>query len=151
MTALPRPRPRVLALQIVLFLLCGLAVYFALHTFMEWQNYRTAAHELTLANSRAMHLAHQLEAYQQFTCASPWYSQDMKNPRWEKVDETWIELPWQTLINRLSSLYRLDRPFVLKSFTTSNSPQKQENKGAQVQQREQLTFKLQGYFLCPTH
>lgn len=96
-----------------------------------------------------------------FIDTNPYYQKNLGEPQWEKVDETWVGLPYDQLLSRFSSLYREDRPFILDYFQASLSKDKGESaavsqgvggddmKLEKENQKKELIFHLQGYYLCP--
>ncbi len=152
MTTFPRPQTGSLLLQIIVMLLCAAALYFAIHSFTSWQKYSRATSRYEDAGRKASRHINRLHEYHRFVNRSPWYSRQMKPPRWEKIEETWVNLPLYDLTSRLGSLYRLDRPFALATFSAESGGKTDEtgkDAGGNDNNRA-LTFRLEGYFLCPT-
>ncbi len=154
---LPKPSIASLIIQCSMVLACAVCLYFFLTAMQTKKSYATAITALNQKQQSLTRAAQQLDKYQQFVAADPFYQCNSKEPQWEKMDETWVDLPYDQLLQRLANLYRPDRPFVLDFFSASLKNDQIDGvaKAAPagdsdgVQQNQKLVFNLQGYFLCP--
>lgn len=157
---LPRPTVATLIIQCALALACAICLYLFLTALQTKKSYATAIITLTEQQQGLTQAAQKLDDYEQFISADPFYQCTATEPQWEKMAETWVDLPYDQLLQRLTNLYRADRPFVVDFFAAAR-PEEQIATGANTTgpapdfgqdgapQGGKLVFKLQGYFLCP--
>jgi galactokinase len=154
---LPKPSPLALCIQSTCMIAFAVCLYLFAMAFQTNNHYTIALNELQERKQQLNQAYEQVDRYMKFMDSSPYYQKNLGEPQWEKVDETWDDLAYDKLVQRLSSLYRQDRPFILDYFsaaikTEDNQSQdskqlKQENMAEQKNRR--LIFHLQGYYLCP--
>lgn len=153
------PKPSIPALLIQSGVMLGFAICLYLFgTAVQTSNqYSTALKQLEERKIQLNRAYKQVDKYMIFIDTNPYYQKNLGEPQWEKVDETWIGLPYNDLLKRFSSLYRDDRPFILDYFSATltkddDQPvdQTKENKEDSTEQEpKKLIFHLQGYYLCP--
>lgn len=153
------PRPSIPTLMIQSGIMFGFAVCLYLFgTAIQTNNqYNTALQQLEERRLQLNRVYKQVDKYMKFTDTNPYYQKNLGEPQWEKVDETWIGLPYNDLLRRFATLYRDDRPFVLDYFSTSltkDDSQSVDQISAKStdnteQKATKLMFHLQGYYLCP--
>lgn len=158
---LPKPAPIWLIIQCALIVLCATGIYFVLVDLQMSRNFETALTELENRSSELNRAYEKVDRYMDFVDNSPYYQHNLGEPQWEKIDEVWIDLSYPQLLKRLNSLYRHDRPFVLDYFSASVGQQNESGQAGKTattatkqnddpgSQSKNLTFNLQGYFLCP--
>ncbi len=157
---LPRPSASMLIIQCSLVLACAVCLYLFLTAFQTKKNYETAILQLNQQKQSLNQATKQLDRYLKFISEEPFFQRKSEEPQWEKTDEVWVEISYDTLLQRLSKLYRPDRPFVLDFFSASLKGETADNAVSKTdeaatdhlngeQQSQKLVFNLQGYFLCP--
>lgn len=155
---LPRPSLITVIIQCLIMLACALATYLAVSSITSTRGYDNALLTLQKKERRLNHTLQRLNNYDAFIAESPHFTTLSVGPQWEKVDENWLDLTFETLMQRISGLYREDRPFVLESFSASlekktgkqkgGTNKRSEEQGTEEESRK-LVFELRGYFLCP--
>ena len=153
------PKPSIPALLIQSGVMLGFAICLYLFgTAVQTNNqYSTALKQLEERKIQLNRAYKQVDKYMIFIDTNPYYQKSLGEPQWEKVDETWIGLPYNDLLKRFSSLYRDDRPFILDYFSATltkddDQPVDQtsgKSEGNAEQKATKLIFHLQGYYLCP--
>ncbi len=158
---LPQPSASALLIQCLLMLTFAVCLYLFLSAFQTRQNYDEAILRLEQEKQNLGQAAEQLERYRHFVATEHYYQRSNEVPKWEKIDEQWVELPYDQLLQRLFNLYSSDRPFVLDYFSAEMEGDQAEKPplsagagaGAGIEranrQEKALVFHLQGYFLCP--
>ncbi|TKB08224.1 hypothetical protein [Desulforhopalus sp. IMCC35007] len=154
---LPKPSPLALCIQCACMIAFAVCLYLFIMAFQTNKHYTVALKDLQERKQQLNHAYEQVDRYMKFIDSSPYYQKNLGEPQWEKVDETWDDLAYDKLVQRLSSLYRQDRPFILDYFSAAI-----KTEDSQIQNNEQLTqenmveqksrrliFHLQGYYLCP--
>ena len=157
---LPRPSMVALISQCLLILACAICLYLFLNAMQTKKSYAAAIIALNQQQQSLIEAARQLDTYRQFVAADSFYQCTTEEPQWEKMAETWVDLPYDQLLKRLSNLYRVDRPFVVDFFSAGvkdapidtaaqATPIGNRGGGDSTAQNGRLVFNLQGYFLCP--
>lgn len=158
---LPKPSPIWILLHCFLLILCGIALFIVLGDVQKKKSYDEALRQLKNRNSQLSQAYQQVDRYMDFIDTNPYYQDNMGEPQWEKIDETWVELSYDKLLERLAGLYRQDRPFVLDYFgaslggddtadpANSSGSNRPQSTSEEEEKSRMLTFHLQGYFLCP--
>ena len=155
---LPRPSVSVLIIQCSLVLAFAVCLYLFLTAMQTQKNYASAIVELNQKKQSLNQATKQLDRYLTFISTNPFYQRNTEEPKWEKIDEVWVDLPYNDLLQRLIDLYRTDRPFVLDYFSASLQDDKIDTSAGEPattalisseQHNQKLVFNLQGYFLCP--
>lgn len=155
---LPRPPMSVLIIQCSLVFAFAVCLYLFLTAMQTQKNYASAIIELNQRKQNLDEATKQLDRYLKFVSADPFYQRNTEEPKWEKIDEVWVDLPYNDLLQRLSDLYQADRPFVLDLFSASLQDDKIATSTGEPtatalisgkQHNQKLVFNLQGYFLCP--
>lgn len=158
---LPKQSLASLIFQCVCVILFAASLYFCISAYNTTKNYDVAIAKLQKKKRNLQRASSKVEEYLQFVQKSPHYK-TLLEPQWEKVDEVWVDLSYQTLLQRLTELYREDRPFVLDYFGArldsgdsgdperTSTPQRRNSQTTEEEsQSKKLIFNLQGYFLCP--
>lgn len=156
---LPKPNLTSLLLQCICVILFAAGLYLCLSAYNTTNNYNAAIIKLQKKKRTLQRASSKVEEYLQFVEKSPHYK-SLAQPQWEKVDEVWVDLSYQALLQRLTELYREERPFVLDYFGakleaenssgSTNNPQRGNTQATEEgPQAKKLVFNLQGYFLCP--
>lgn len=153
------PKPSIPALLIQSGIMLGFAICLYLFGTAVQTNtlYETALKQLQERKTQLNRAYKQVDKYMIFIDTNPYYQKNLGEPQWEKVDETWIGLPYNDLLTRFASLYREDRPFILDYFSATLTKDKnqsvnqtsEENEDSTEQEPKKLIFHLQGYYLCP--
>ena len=154
---LPKPSPLALFVQSACMIAFAVCLYLFAMAFQTSNHYSIALKELQERKLQLNQACKQVDRYMKFIDSSPYYQNNLGEPQWEKVDETWDDLAYDKLVQRLSSLYRQDRPFILDYFsaaikTEDGQPQDTDQKPQEemtVEKNRKLIFHLQGYYLCP--
>ena len=157
---IPKPSASTLVAQCSLVLACAVCLYLFLTAFQTKSNYETAILLLNQKKQSLTQATKQLDRYLKYVSEEPFFQRISEEPQWEKTDEVWVEISYKTLLQRLSNLYRIDRPFVLDFFSASLKSETVDNATGKTddattdrqngeQQSKKLVFNLQGYFLCP--
>ena len=155
---LPRPSMSVLIIQCALVLAFAVCLYLFLTATQSQKNYASAIIELNQKKQSLNKATNQLDRFLKFVSTDPYYQRNTEEPQWEKIDEIWVDLPYNDLLQRLADLYRADRPFVLDYFSASLKDDKIDTSTGEPattalvsgeQHNPKLVFNLQGYFLCP--
>lgn len=154
---LPKPSAPALLGQSACMVVFAICLYLFGMAFQTSNHYSIALKELHERKLQLNQAYKQVDRYMKFIDSSPYYQKNLGEPQWEKVDETWNDLPYDKLVERLGSLYRQDRPFILDYFSAAVKTEEgqiqdteqttQENMTAEKSRR--LIFHLQGYYLCP--
>lgn len=153
------PKPSIPGLLVQSSVMLGFAICLYLFgTAIQTNNlYSTALKQLGERKTQLNRAYKQVDNYMDFIDTNPYYQKNLGEPQWEKVDETWIGLPYNDLLKRFSGLYRDDRPFILDYFSatlTQDDSQavdqaRDKNENSTEQKAKKLIFHLQGYYLCP--
>lgn len=154
---LPKPSIPALLIQSGVMLLFALCLYLFGTAVQTNNQYSTALKQLEERKFQFNRVYKQVDKYIKFIDTNPYYQNNLGEPQWEKVDETWIGLPYNNLLKRFSGLYRDDRPFVLDYFSATLTqddnqpvdPNNRERDNNAEQKARKLIFHLQGYYLCP--
>ncbi|MCP3890155.1 MAG: hypothetical protein GY702_14980 [Desulfobulbaceae bacterium] len=158
---LPKPPPGLLLLHSFLISICAVAVYLVMTDFQTSKSYEIALEKLHKRSRQLNHAYERVDQYMKFIDTNPYYRRNLGEPQWEKVDEVWVDLSYDDLLQRFAGLYRQDRPFVIDYFSAthkgavkdnlSNESMTQENtiESQDSENSNKLIFHLQGYFLCP--
>ncbi len=154
---LPKPSMAALIIQCSLVLACAVCLYLFVNALQTKKSYAAAITTLSQNQQSLAQAAQQLDKYRQFVSVDPFYQCNTEEPQWEKTEETWVDLPYDQLLQRLSNLYRADRPFVLDFFSAGLKDEQIDNAASVAPAGGQdgappnrtLVFNLQGYFLCP--
>lgn len=157
---IPQPSIPVLLAECTIVLVFAAGLYFFISALMARNDYTIAIHRLNQKRQTMIQAARTVDSYRKFVHTHPFYQRSSGDLQWEKNDEVWINLEYEELLARLSDLYREDRPFILDSFTAGlvseigkaegeEQGKTGQNKAASDTREKQLTFRLQGYFLCP--
>lgn len=151
---LPRPTGLSVILQSLAMLAFAVCLYLFGSAYQTNKQYSVALNQLDERKQQLNQAYQQVDKYMKFINTNPYYQKNLGEPQWEKVDETWTGLPYDSLLARFSSLYREDRPFILDYFSASLG--KSSSTGESVERTEdpskqnrKLIFHLQGYYLCP--
>ncbi|MFT5700355.1 MAG: hypothetical protein ACI8ZB_003229 [Desulforhopalus sp.] len=154
---LPKASPIALFLQSTCMIAFAVCLYLFCTAFQTSSHYDLALKTLQERKLQLNRAYEQVDKYMKFIDSSPYYQKKIGEPQWEKIDETWNGLTYDTLVQRFSDLYRKDRPFILDYFsaalksedgqsTDSDTTSSKDNAG---QKSGRLIFHLQGYYLCP--
>lgn len=154
---IPKPSISALLIQSAIMLCFALCLYLFGTTVQTNNKYNTALGQLKERQTQLNRAEKLVDKYLNFIETNPYYKKNLGEPQWEKVDEAWVDLPYNSLLTRFASLYRDDRPFVLDYFSaTVTQDQDQSAKQSSSksnnsadQKNKELTFHLQGYYLCP--
>lgn len=154
---MPKPSVPALLVQSTAMIALAVCLYLFGTAVQTNKQYNTALKTLEERKLQLNQAYNQVDKYMKFIDTNPYYQKNLGEPQWEKVDETWVGLPYNNLLERFSSLYREDRPFVLDYFsatlTTENNQSIDQTKGNSGDTTElkakKLVFHLQGYYLCP--
>lgn len=162
---LPKPSPASLLLQSIAVIAFVCSLYLFVTAFQTNSRYNVALKQLQERKLQLNQAYKQVDTYMKFIDTNPYYQKNLGEPQWEKVDETWVGLPYDQLLRRFSSLYREDRPFILDYFQASLSndnkesavvsqgavgnDMNQDNEIGKEKENKKLIFHLQGYYLCP--
>lgn len=154
---LPKPSPLALFIQSACMIAFAVCLYLFAMAFQTSNHYNIALKELQERKQQLNQAYSQVDRYMKFIDSSPYYQKNLGVPQWEKVDETWDDLPYDKLVQRLSGLYRQDRPFILDYFSaavkTADGEIQDTEQAAQenmmTEKSRRLIFHLQGYYLCP--
>lgn len=153
----PKPSLPTLLVQSTAMIALAVCLYLFGTAVQTNKQYNTALKKLEERKLQLNQAYKQVDKYMKFIDTNPYYQKNLGEPQWEKVDETWVDLPYNNLLERFSSLYRDDRPFVLDYFSStltkeSNQPidqTKGNNSDTTELKAKKLVFHLQGYYLCP--
>lgn len=154
---IPKPSVSALLVQSAAMIALAVCLYLFGTAVQTNKQYNSALKQLEERKFQLNRAYNQVDKYMRFVDTNPYYQKNLGEPQWEKVNETWVGLPYNNLLKRFSSLYRDDRPFVLDYFSATltkenNQPigQTKENNGNTTEQQpRKLIFHLQGYYLCP--
>lgn len=151
---LPKPRAFSLTLQCLCMIAFGVCLYLFGNAYQASSQYKVALNKLQQRQQQLNQAYDQVDKYMKFIDTNPYYQKNLGEPQWEKVDEAWVGLSYDKLMERFSSLYREDRPFVLNYFSASlvkdiSMTEDGESRDEDTAQNRKLTFHLQGYYLCP--
>lgn len=151
---LPKPSPLSLLLQCTCIIGFAVCLYLFGTSYQANSQYKIALQQLEERKLQLNQAYEQVDKYMIFIDTNPYYKKNLGEPQWEKVDETWVGLSYDKLLNRFSSLYREDRPFILDFFSASLEKDREQNsdKGddeKSTSKNRKLIFHLQGYYLCP--
>ncbi len=152
------PQPSVITaiFQSIAIVLFGVCLYLFCDALQTGRRYDTALAQLQTRKSELRRADRQVDEYMDFLAANPFFTTRTGEPQWEKFSETWEDLPFFPLLQRLSQLYQEEHPFVLDYFTlsteaagdTGNTAADSAN-SQQEQNRGAPEFIIQGYYLCP--
>lgn len=155
---LPTPSAVTLAVQCSVVLLFAFSLYLVLSTFETKKNYGSAITRLTEKKHDLEYATRQVDQYLKFVRNEPFFQRHTAEPQWETIDETWVDLSYNRLQERLTNLYRYDRPFVLDYFSAKLETGETDlptgtstTESLSANSSKKLVFHLQGYFLCPSN
>lgn len=147
---LPKPSPLSLLLQCLCIIAFAICLYLFGTAYQTNNEYKVALQQLQGRKIQLNQAYEQVDKYMKFIDTNPYYQKNLGEPQWEKVDETWEGLPYDQLVQRFSSLYRDDRPFILDYFSASLEKQREQTEdNKETSNKSKLIFHLQGYYLCP--
>lgn len=159
--SLPRPSVPALLIQCSIMVLFGLSLFLFISALKSGKNYEEAILQLSHKEQRLSRAGEQLDSYLSYVAVEPYFQRNGEEPQWEKIDEVWEDLSYETLLRRLAALYKPERPFVLDFFSANLKSGGAENgppapgvssAGSTITGKKRdntLVFNLQGYFLCP--
>lgn len=132
----------------------AICLYLFGNAYQTSNQYRVALNKLQQRQQQLNQAYKQVDTYMKFIDNNPYYQKNLGEPQWEKVDEAWVGLSYEKLMERFSSLYREDRPFILDYFSASLAKDMSgtgdvAGTAEDANQERKLTFHLQGYYLCP--
>ena len=151
---LPKPSVLSLLLQSMGMVAFAACLYLFGTAYQTNSQYKVALMQLDERKAQLNQAYDQVDKYMIFIDTNPYYKKNIGEPQWEKVDETWVGLPYDKLLDRFSSIYREDRPFILDFFSASLEKDQEQSSDRESDEKStsknrKLIFHLQGYYLCP--